>query len=76
MSEVDVKEYLIKNDQEFRQLVQRHQNYEVQLQELQTRSFLNEKERFEETIIKKKKLAVKDQMQLRIHRYQIGQSQG
>ena len=75
MSEVETKEYLLNNDQEFRQLVQQHQNYESQLQELQNRSFLNETERFEETIIKKKKLAVKDQMQVRIYRYQTGQSQ-
>ena len=75
MSEVETKEYLLNNDQEFRQLVQRHQSYEVQLQELQNRSFLNETDRFEETIIKKKKLAVKDLMQVRIHRYQTGKSQ-
>ncbi len=75
MSEVETKEYLLNNDQEFRQLVQRHRNYEDQLQELQSKSFLNEMERFEETIIKKKKLAVKDQMQVRIYRYQTGQAQ-
>jgi len=75
MNDVDVKEYLIQNDQEFRQLVQRHQNYESQLEELKNRSFLNEHERFEETIIKKKKLAVKDQMQVRIYNYQSGHAQ-
>ena len=71
MPDVDVKEYLIQNDQEFRQLVQRHQNYESQLEEFKNRSFLNEQDRVEETIIKKKKLAVKDQMQIRIHDYQV-----
>ena len=75
MSEVETKEYLQNNDQEFRQLVLRHRNYEDQLQQLQSRSFLNETDRFEETIIKKKKLAVNDQMQVRIHRYQTGQAQ-
>ena len=71
MPDVDVKEYLLQNDQEFRQLVQRHQNYESQLEEFKNRSFLNEQDRVEETIIKKKKLAVKDQMQIRIHDYQV-----
>jgi len=71
MPDVDVKEYLLLNDQEFRQLVQRHQNYESQLEEFKNRSFLNEQDRVEETIIKKKKLAVKDQMQIRIHDYQV-----
>jgi uncharacterized protein YdcH (DUF465 family) len=75
MNDVDVKEYLIQNDQEFRQLVQRHQSYESQLEEFKNRSFLNEQERFEETIIKKKKLAIKDQMQVRIHDYQVGHAQ-
>jgi uncharacterized protein YdcH (DUF465 family) len=72
MNDVDVKEYLIQNDQEFRQLVQEHQSYESQLEEFKARSFLNDQDRFEETIIKKKKLAVKDQMQVRIHDYQVG----
>ena len=76
MNDVDVKEYLIQNDQEFRQLVQRHQGYESELEALKNRSFLNEHEKFEETIIKKKKLAVKDQMQVRIHNYQAGHAQG
>ena len=71
MPDVDVKEYLLQNDQEFRQLVQRHQNYESQLEDFKHRSFLNEQDRVEETIIKKKKLAVKDQMQIRIHDYQV-----
>ncbi len=75
MNDVDVKEYLIQNDQEFRQLVQRHQSYESQLEALKDRSFLNEQEQFEETVIKKKKLALKDQMQVRIHDYQVGNAQ-
>ncbi len=76
MNDVDVKEYLIQNDQEFRQLMQRHQGYESKLEELNNRSFLNEHDKFEETIIKKKKLALKDQMQVRIHDYQTEHVQG
>ncbi len=76
MNDVDVKEYLIQNDQEFRQLVQRHRSYESKLEELNNRSFLNEDDKFEETIIKKKKLALKDQMQVRIHNYQAAHVRG
>jgi len=76
MNDVDVKEYLILNDQEFRQLVQRHQSYESELEALKSRSFLNEHDKFEETVIKKKKLALKDQMQVRIHNYQTEHAQG
>ncbi len=76
MNDVDVKEYLILNDQEFRQLVQQHQSYESELEALKNRSFLNEHDKFEETVIKKKKLALKDQMQVRIHDYQTEHAQG
>lgn len=76
MNDVDVKEYLILNDQEFRQLVQQHQSYESELEALKNRSFLNEHDKFEETVIKKKKLALKDQMQVRIHNYQTEHAQG
>ena len=75
MNDVDTREYLIQNDQEFRQLVQRHQSFESQLEALKNRSFLNEQEKFEATVIKKKKLAIKDQMQVRIHDYQVGHAQ-
>jgi uncharacterized protein YdcH (DUF465 family) len=76
MNDVDVKEFLIQNDQEFRQLVQRHQSYESKLEEMKNKSFLNEHDKFEETIIKKKKLALKDQMQARIHNHQTEHAQG
>ncbi len=75
MNDVDTREYLIQNDQEFRQLVQRHQSFESQLEALKNRSFLNEQEKFDETVIKKKKLVLKDQMQVRIHDYQVGHAQ-
>lgn len=73
MDEFDIKDYLTHNDQEFRQLVERHQDYERQLVELQHRPYLSTQEQVKETVIKKKKLALKDQMQLRIQRYQSGQ---
>lgn len=70
MDDGDVKEFLTANDQEFRQLVQQHRDYERQLEQLQNRPYLNSQEQVEKTVIKKKKLALKDQMQLRIQQYQ------
>lgn len=70
MDESDVKQYLMQNDQEFRQLVHQHQNYELQLEELSNRPYLSAQDQFQETVIKKRKLALKDQMQVRIHLYQ------
>lgn len=70
MDEGKVKEFLTQNDQEFRELVQQHRSYEQQLEELKNRPYLSTQQQVEETVIKKKKLAIKDQMQLRIQRYQ------
>jgi len=70
MNEVDVKDYLIENDQEFRQLAHMHQSYETQLRELRGKSYLSDQEQVEETVLKKKKLALKDHMQILIHQHQ------
>ena len=74
MNEVDVKDYLIENDQEFRQLVHQHQGYETKLRELRDKSFLSEQEQIEETVLKKKKLVLKDHMQVLIHQHQSEKS--
>lgn len=74
MDEIDVKEYLIENDQEFRELADQHRTYEQQLEELVSKPYLNTQDQLNESVIKKKKLALKDQMQLRIHRHQTQQS--
>jgi uncharacterized protein len=73
MDEVDVKEYLLETDTRFRELADQHRNYERQLEELHERPYLSGDEHLKEVIIKKKKLAVKDQMQILIHQYQAQQ---
>ncbi|HXK60516.1 MAG TPA: YdcH family protein [Acidobacteriota bacterium] len=70
MDESQVKEYLIHNDQEFRRLAEEHKNFERKLQELHQKPHRNANDQFEEITLKKKKLAIKDQMQLIISRYQ------
>jgi uncharacterized protein YdcH (DUF465 family) len=70
MNEFDVKAYLIENNQDFRQLVEQHQGYETQLQDFQGKPYLNEQEKLEETVLKKKKLALKDHMQALIQHHQ------
>ena len=74
MNELDVKEYLIENHSDFRRLVEEHYGYEVELQKLQDKPHLSEEELFEEVTIKKKKLALKDQMQMMIQQYRTEQS--
>jgi len=70
MDETQIKEYLSNHDHEFRKLAEEHKSFERRLQELHQKPHRSENDQFEETILKKKKLAIKDQMQLIISRYQ------
>jgi len=71
MDETQVKDYLLSNDQEFRKLAEEHRKFERQLQELHLKPNHNAQDQFQETVLKKRKLAIKDQMQLIISRYQL-----
>lgn len=57
-----LKEQLMTNNPEFRELVQEHGRYEERLSELSALSYPSDEEQLEETTLKKKKLALKDQM--------------
>ncbi len=57
-----LRDELIKENQMFRELVQRHQNYEKRLTELAELTYPNEDEQLEETNLKKKKLILKDEI--------------
>jgi uncharacterized protein YdcH (DUF465 family) len=74
MDEGAAKDYLLKTDNHFRQLFDEHQQFERRLSEFSDKPFLSVDEQVEETVIKKKKLALKDQMQTLIHEVQIQKS--
>lgn len=57
-----IKEYLINNDSVFKELAKEHGQYEERLSELSALVYPNEDEQLEEVTLKKKKLALKDQM--------------
>jgi uncharacterized protein YdcH (DUF465 family) len=57
-----VHEELFNENQAFRELVQKHQNYEKRLSELGELTYPNDKEMVEETTLKKKKLLLKDEI--------------
>lgn len=57
-----LKEELLKENQAFRELAVQHQNYEKRLSELAGLTYPNDEELLEESVLKKKKLAVKDEM--------------
>jgi len=63
MSKADsLKEQLMMSNPEFRELAREHGRYEARLSELSTLAYPSEEEQLEETTLKKKKLALKDQM--------------
>ena len=57
-----VKEQLMTSNPEFRELVREHHRYEERLSELSALAYPSEEEQLEETMLKKKKLAIKDQI--------------
>ena len=57
-----LKEQLMMNNSEFRELVREHGRYEERLSELSALAYPSDEEQLEETRLKKKKLAIKDQM--------------
>jgi len=68
MREMDVttadllKEELINQDPEFRELAREHTRYEQRLSELSALAYPSDEEQLEEVTLKKKKLVLKDQM--------------
>ena len=61
--DVALRDYLLDHDDQYRDLVSEHQQYESRLNELSSLSYPNEDEQLEETVLKKKKLALKDRME-------------
>ena len=66
----ELKELLLKTDEEFRQLAIQHHQLDDRLHELSNKSYLSEPEQVEEVTLKKRKLQLKDRMEdiLRRHR--------
>lgn len=58
-----LKEQLMTTDTEFRELAREHGRYEARLSELAALTYPSDEEQLEEITLKKKKLAIKDQMQ-------------
>ena len=65
-----LKEELMTRDPEFRELAREHTLYEQRLSELSALTYPSDEEQLEEITLKKKKLALKDQMYSIILQYQ------
>ena len=57
-----VRDELLKSNPEFRDLVHQHQDFEARLNELSHLTYPNDDEQLEEVTLKKKKLAIKDEI--------------
>ena len=63
MSTADpVRDELLKSNQAFSELVHQHEDFEKRLSELAHLSYPNDDEQIEEITLKKKKLAIKDEI--------------
>ena len=69
-----LKEELMNRDPEFRELAREHTRYEERLSELSALAYPSDEEQLEEITLKKKKLALKDQMYSMMMQHQKNQS--
>ena len=74
MQEQEIKERLLKENDEFKKIFNLHQQYEKRLNQLKAKGFLTEKEKIEEKETKKKKLALKDKLYFLMNEYKKSQN--
>ena len=72
----ELKELLLKTDEEFRQLATQHHELDDRLHELSAKSYLSEPEQVEEITLKKRKLQLKDRMEDILRRHRGGEPSG
>ena len=65
----EVKNVLLQSDEQFRQLVEQHHDLDHRLHQLTDKHYLSETEQIEEVTLKKRKLALKDQMESIVREY-------
>ena len=59
----EVRNLLLKTDEQYRELFERHHELDDRLHELTGKHYLSASEQLEEVTIKKRKLALKDKME-------------
>jgi uncharacterized protein YdcH (DUF465 family) len=64
----ELKRKLLQTDEEFRRLADQHHHLDERIHNLATRHHLSEPEQIEEVTLKKRKLQLKDQMEVILRR--------
>jgi uncharacterized protein YdcH (DUF465 family) len=70
----DLQTLLLQTNEEYRQLVAKHHELEGRLHELTRKHYLSDAEHFEEVNLKKRKLQLKDRMELILREHRSAQS--
>lgn len=65
----DLKTLLLATNEEYRQLAAKHHELDNRLHELTTKHYLSDAEQFEEVTLKKRKLQLKDRMELILRQF-------
>ena len=65
----ELKRPLLQTDEEYRQLATQHHDLDEKIHDLTARHYLSEPEQLEEVTLKKRKLHLKDQMEMILRRY-------
>lgn len=63
----DVKAALLRSDEGFRQLVSEHHALDEQIRQLSGLAYLTDQQQYEETALKKRKLALKDRIEAQLN---------
>jgi uncharacterized protein YdcH (DUF465 family) len=72
----EVKNLLLRNDNQYRELAEQHHQLDDRLHQLTERHYLSDSEQFEEATLKKRKLALKDRMEEMARMYAHEHKQG
>jgi len=65
----ELKRKLLQTDEEYRQLATQHHDLDEKIHSLATRHYLSDPEQIEESTLKKRKLQLKDQMEMILRRH-------
>ena len=69
MDDEALKDYLVQHDEDFRKLADKHREYDQRLEQLSRNPYPNPADQVQETVLKKKKLWLKDRMHLRMTQF-------
>jgi uncharacterized protein YdcH (DUF465 family) len=68
----DIRQSLLEVNPEFRRLAEEHFRCEAQLEQIHDEPYVNSEDLIQESVLKKLKLHLKDQMEMIVARYQNG----